>query len=60
MSKKSKLLDTHAKILKIAQDEDHEELEQAANELYDTIATLDEDPPPPPDDENHPKKPGNP
>lgn len=43
MSKKSKLLDRHAKILKIAQDENHPELLEQANSLYDLIASMDDE-----------------
>lgn len=43
MSKKSKLLDRQAKILKIAQDENHPELLEQANSLYDLIASMDEE-----------------
>lgn len=62
MSKKSELLDRHAKILKIAQDSNHSELLQEANRLYDVIATLDGDEEDGEGDPggNHPKKPGNP
>lgn len=43
MSKKSKLLDRHSEILKIAQDENHPGLQEAAGKLYDEIAAMGEE-----------------